>query len=135
LAATPAGRRLLAHRFADPQVLAGQLSWRAHILTALRIEADLQPFVLDVYEAAVALHAAPWMARIREAAHILASPAPGEQALQLAMATGRWWEAFLALYRADHDAIRERRYLNDFELYLAGIRLAQTTIRLREGLG
>ena len=127
------GKRLLVQHFADPNVLAGQLSWRAHIMAAIRTDPGQPAFVLDVYEAAVALHANSWKVRIQEAMHILAEPKPGEQALQLAMASGRWWEAFLSLFRADHEAIRERRYLNDFELYLAGVRLAQTTIRLREG--
>lgn len=134
LASGPTGRRLLVHRLAEPQITTQQLVWRAHLFAVLRAEPGLQGFVLDIYEAAVALHAEPWLLQIRHAVRTLAAPEPEPAALQLAMAVGQWWEAFLALYRANHDAIRERRYLKDFELYLAAIRLAQTTISLREGL-
>jgi hypothetical protein len=134
LIATRSGRRLLAQCLAEPSTDARCLDWRGRLLATLRLAPDLVPFVLDVYEAAVALHAPDWLRLTHGAMGILGSPGPDSKTLATALAVGRWWEPFLALYRADHEAIRARRYLNDFDLYLAGIRLAQAVIHLRQGV-
>ncbi|MCP4363865.1 MAG: hypothetical protein GY800_00980 [Planctomycetes bacterium] len=127
-------RRLLAWHFAAPGANGDRLAWRARIMETLRLEEQHQPFVLDIYEAAVALHASGWKKSIHTALGILSSSDPEPKSLDLAMATGRWWWPFASIYRSDHNAIRERRYLNDFDLYLAGIRLARATEQLQEGL-
>ncbi|VFN02597.1 MAG: hypothetical protein BECKG1743D_GA0114223_105353 [Candidatus Kentron sp. G] len=125
LAGTPDGQRLIAHRFADPNAHPEEIRWRARIMEDFRLTGHHRLLALDIYEAAVALHAEGWKRRIGEATAILAAREPTPGQLETAMAIGSWWLPFLGLYRNDHEAIRERRYLNDFDLYLAGLRLAQ----------
>lgn len=117
------GRRLLVHLFCQAESPAPMLSWRGRLLAALRLAARYQPFVLDVYEAAVALHAQAWLARIAEAQRILSGPPAPPARLQLALSIGRWWQPLRAMHRAHLDWLRERRYL-DFHIYLQGIKLA-----------
>lgn len=133
LAGSAQGRRLLTRRFADPAANPGQLSWRGRLMATLQLEPDHQALVLDIYEAAVALHGAGWRRRIRAAAAVLGSPDPTEPDLNLALSVGRWWDPLQAIHAARHQAIRDRNYL-DFHTYLDGIRLAGAVNRLREGL-
>jgi len=133
LAGSAEGRRLLIRYFADPDANAGQLSWRGRLMATLRLEPDHRSVVLDIYEAAVALHGVGWRRRIRAAAATLGTPDPAGPDLNLALSVGRWWDPLRAIHAAQHQAIRDRNHL-DFHTYLDGIRIAGAVNRLREGL-
>jgi hypothetical protein len=126
----PDGRRLLVHLFCQADVPAPLLSWRGRLLEALRVAEQYQHVVLDVYEAAIALHAQAWLGRIAEARRILSMQGAPRERLQLALSVGRWWQPLRAMHRAHLDWLRERRYL-DFHIYLQGIKLASAIARLR----
>ncbi len=130
----PGGRRLLTQHFARPSDNVDDLRWQSRVMDALRLQASFQALVLDIYEAAVALYAGGWLRLLGRARSNLAMAqggAPSGRAdLDFALAVGAWWEPFLRLYRAQHQAIRSRSHL-DFRVYLEGFRLAQTTISLK----
>jgi hypothetical protein len=120
LLAHPDGRRLLVNQFCRPDVPAPLLTWRGSLLDRLRLVPDYQPFVLDVYEAALALYGSAWNKVSQEALMVLLS----KDRLDFVLAVATWWEPLRALYRSHLDWLRARPYL-DFYLYLQGIRLAQ----------
>jgi hypothetical protein len=133
LAATAAGRRLLVHAFAAAEDHPGLLAWRGRLMEALRLGSAGAParpeLIVDIVEAALAGHRADWAALIRRALASLGADTDPAR-LHLALAAGRWWESFRAVYRNDPRAVRERGYL-DFHVYLEGLRLAALTASLR----
>ncbi len=129
------GRRLLVavlSRPADglPEDQTPRLAWRGSLLDGLRQEDAHRTFVLDVYEAAIALHRAAWIERIHAAASILAQPGAPQEHLDFALAAAAWWEPLRSLHRSHLDWIRERKYM-DFHVYLQGIKLATFAARLQ----
>ena len=124
LLAHPDGRRLLVNQFCQPNVPSPLLAWRGRLLDRLRLAPDCQPFVLDVYEAALALYGSAWSAVTQEAATVLSGPELSKDRLDFVLAVAAWWEPLRALYRSHLDWLRARPYL-DFYLYLQGIGLAQ----------
>jgi hypothetical protein len=124
----PDGRRLLVNQFCQPKVPAPLLAWRGSLLDRLRLAPDCQPFVLDVYEAALALYGSTWSAVTREAATVLSGPEPSKERLDFVLAVAAWWEPLRALHRSHLNWLRAMPYL-DFYLYLQGIWLAQMVRR------
>lgn len=123
LLAHPAGRRLLAHHYAEPTRAAPWLAWRGSLLDRLRADPAFRAFVLDVYETAFALHRPAWQGLTSEAWALLDGGELTEDGYRFVAAVADWWQPLRALYRAEPARLRERTYL-DFELYLQGIRLA-----------
>ncbi len=123
-------RRLLVNLFCQPKTAAPVLNWRRLLLDSLRVAEHYQPFVLDVYEAAIALHARAWTDHITWARGLLSVPGAPQKQLELALAIGRWWQPLRALHRAYLDWLRERPYMH-FHIYLQGIKLAADVARLR----
>lgn len=128
----PDGRRLLVNQFCQPSVPAPWLAWRGSLLDRLRLAPGCQPFVLDVYEAALALYGSAWSALIQKALAVLSGPELSRDQLGFLLAVAAWWEPLRALHRSHLDWLRARRYL-DFYLYLQGIRLAQIVEQLGRG--
>ncbi len=126
------GRRLLVSTFSQPEDLAPLLAWRGSLLDGLRQAEAHRTFVLDVYEAAIALHRDAWLDRIRAAGSVLADPAALPETLEFALAVAGWWEALRNLHRSHLDWLRERKYM-DFHVYLQGIKVASFAARLRGG--
>ncbi len=124
LLAHPDGRRLLVHQFCQPNVPAPLLVWRGTLLDRLRPAPGYQPFVLDVYEAALAVYGSAWSTVTQQALAVLSGPELSKDRLDFVLAVAAWWEPLRALYRSHLDWLRARPYL-DFYLYLQGIRLAQ----------
>jgi hypothetical protein len=127
-------RRLLVHLFCRADAPAPMLSWRGRLLEALRLEERHRPFVLDVYEAAVALYGREWLERIGKARAVLMDRQPSKHQLNEVLSVARWWQPFRALHRAYLQQVRSRRYLH-FQVYLAGVSLAQDVARLEGSSG
>jgi hypothetical protein len=140
------GRRLLINTLSTPVDDPESLRWRGLLLQSLRLQPRSRPFVLDVYEAAVAVHGRRWLGTIDYAFHALgashaASEPPavtgdgaraGERGLQLALAVGEYWAALRALRRTHLSWLQRRPYLH-FNVYLQGIKLASTVEKLQGG--
>jgi hypothetical protein len=124
LLAQPDGGRLLVQQFCQPKVPVAWLGWRGSLLDRWRLVPAYQPFVLDVYEAARALHGADWQVLIEAALIVLRGFKPSDAQLDLVQGVAAWWQPLRALHRSHQDWLRERPYL-DFDFYLSGIRLAQ----------
>ncbi len=132
------GRRLLVNVFSRPPEgppgdQGPRLAWRGSFLDGLRHSEEHRAFVLDVYEAAIALHRDAWLERTHVAAFILSNPGAPKEQLDFAFAVAGWWEPLRGLHRAHLDWIRERKYM-DFHVYLQGIKVAAEGARLSQGL-
>jgi hypothetical protein len=72
-----ASRRVLLRWLARPSERPDVLRWRAGLLDRFRVQPALRPFVLDVYEFAVAFHSSEWLTAIRAAETTLDTEATG----------------------------------------------------------
>jgi hypothetical protein len=140
LAASPDTLRPVVEAFAGPGADPVHLAWRASVLGQLALDPLTRAFVLDVYEAAVALYGAEWRERLDDSVRVLGDAAAARAvapattatatatatATDIAFAIGRWWRPLRVVARSHHDAIRARTYL-DFNVYWQGLRLAAAT--------
>jgi len=109
------GRDLAVRTFAEPTADPEQASWRADVLARRRLR-DL-PFVLDVYEAGLALFGREHQRRLRDAQSLLFGQPPDIAAARPLL---QWWRALSEIERARPAEIRRRRLITT--VYVEGVR-------------
>ncbi|AFZ01314.1 hypothetical protein [Calothrix sp. PCC 6303] len=89
--------------------------WRTELLERLRFgKAEIQSFVIDVYEAAMIYHQQEVINQTKDAYGVICNPkaASDEERLRDALSVANWWKPLWAIERADINQLRQRRYLS-----------------------